>query len=62
MTTVGASVADSYSSQTTSRTITYSLYPYLENNTAVTRFLMFDKADPNFNWGRGYWSITVYLK
>ncbi|WP_407403460.1 hypothetical protein [Chryseobacterium sp.] len=63
MVTIGASVADNIPSSTTAQTITYNLKAYTENVPGTTRFLMYDSGNnPNFNWGRGYWSIMVYLK
>lgn len=62
MTTIGATVTDILEPTSTAQTITYSLKAYLEVTTGTTKYLMFSATDPNFNWGKGYWSIQVFLK
>jgi len=68
MTTVGATVSDVYASASTARTVSYRLLPYIEAGDGI-RDIYFNmykataaSTDPNFNWGYGYWSITVYYK
>lgn len=66
MVTVSATVSDNFTASTTDRSITYKLRSYLESNTGTVNFNMFKNTaasgDDNYNWGYGYWSVTVYLK
>lgn len=62
MVTISATVADNIDISSSPQTINYKLRSYLENSKTV-RYLMYDSNNStNYNWGRAYWSLTVYLK
>lgn len=60
--TINASIADNISASASAQTITYSLKAYLESANTPVSFCMTSATEPNFNWGRGYWSLTVFYK
>ncbi|MGV0922002.1 beta strand repeat-containing protein [Empedobacter falsenii] len=65
MTTVSATVADNIIASPTPQTITYKLQSYLENVPGAVKYLMFQGTGGDtgtYNWGKGYWSIQVFLK
>lgn len=65
MSTISATVADNIEASSSTQRITYSLRGYIESlggYNSSARFLMYDNVGRNYNWGRGYWSIMVFLK
>lgn len=62
MTTISTVIADNISASASAQTINYSLSAYTELMSAAVIYNMFSNSGPNYNWGRGYWSFTVFLK
>ncbi|PTT37226.1 hypothetical protein DBR28_10085 [Chryseobacterium sp. HMWF028] len=59
---INANIADNINASASAQTITYSLKAYLESANTPVSFCMTSATEPNFNWGRGYWSLTVFYK
>ncbi|MGE8512235.1 MAG: hypothetical protein ACN6N7_05980 [Chryseobacterium culicis] len=54
--------ANNIAASSTAQTFTYSLNAYLENSNTPVLFGMNSATGNNFNWGYGYWTVTVYIK
>ncbi|PUV24518.1 hypothetical protein [Sphingobacterium athyrii] len=62
VTSINALIADDIVASPSAQNITYSLKAYLEGTNTPVRYGMENSTPANFNWGRGYWSMTVYYK
>ncbi|QQU04822.1 hypothetical protein [Myroides odoratus] len=61
MTSISAAIADNITASPSDQRITYSLHSYLDGVREL-KYGMYSATGENYNWGRGYWSIMVYLK
>lgn len=63
LTTISATIADNIAASSIEQQVTYSLQSYLQDTNKGATYLMLFGADGyNYNWGKGYWSIMVYLR
>ncbi|MCS4237989.1 hypothetical protein M2306_000757 [Myroides gitamensis] len=65
LTTISATVSDTIAASSSEKKVTYSLQTFAQDHDKSIVYLMLFGGgvdDYNYNWGKGYWSITVYFK